>query len=117
MSEEMIAICGLVCTECPAFLATQSNDDKMRAKVASYWSEEFKANIKPEDVNCNGCFSTDEKYLFSHCKVCEIRSCGLEKEIKNCAYCEEYVCDKLAKFIDVVPPAKAKLEEIRKSIN
>jgi len=30
--KEMIACCGLVCTECPAYIATQNGDDKLRKK-------------------------------------------------------------------------------------
>jgi hypothetical protein len=30
----MISFCGLTCTECPAFLATQKDDDQEREKVA-----------------------------------------------------------------------------------
>ena len=32
--DKMIAFCGLTCTECPAFIATQKNDNKEREKVA-----------------------------------------------------------------------------------
>ena len=31
--DKMIAFCGIVCTECPAFLATQKDDDKERRKI------------------------------------------------------------------------------------
>ena len=54
--------------------------------------------------------------LFSHCKVCEIRKCGREKEVKNCAYCDVYVCEKLTKFFDMAPDAKITLSEIRKNL-
>ena len=30
----MIATCGLTCTECPAYIATQPNDAEALAKVA-----------------------------------------------------------------------------------
>ena len=113
--EKMIAYCGITCTECPAYIATQKNDDAMRADTAKKWSEMFNANLKPEDINCDGCISNSER-LFSHCSVCEIRKCGKEKEVKNCAYCDEYSCAKLTEFLNMVPEAKATLEEIRKDI-
>ncbi len=53
--EKMIAFCGIVCTECPAFLATQKDDDNKRKKVAEMWSKQFKSEIKPVDINCDGC--------------------------------------------------------------
>jgi hypothetical protein len=46
----MIAVCGLGCYECGAFLATKENDDQKRAKVAQEWSKLFKLEVKPEDI-------------------------------------------------------------------
>ncbi|TKJ47939.1 hypothetical protein CEE34_01120 [Candidatus Aerophobetes bacterium Ae_b3a] len=112
--DKMIAFCGIVCTECEAFLATQKDDDNERRKVAELWCKEFKAEIKPEDINCDGCLSENGR-LFDHCKVCEIRQCAQEKDIKNCAYCDDYACEKLNKFFDEASEAKITLEEIRKS--
>lgn len=111
--EKMIAFCGITCTECPAFLATQKDDDNKRRKVAEEWSKEFKAQFEPEDINCDGCLSENER-LFSYCKTCEIRKCGQERGVKNCAYCNDYACEKLSKFFDMAPDAKTTLEEIRK---
>lgn len=111
----MIAFCGLSCTDCPVFIATQSDDDNERIRVAELWSKKFfKTQIKPEEINCDGC-KTESGRLFSHCKVCEIRKCGQEKNIDNCAYCNEYPCRKLSIVFDANPGAKSKLEEIRKT--
>lgn len=111
----MISYCGLTCTKCPAFTATQKDDHQKRIDVARSWSEEFKAEIKPEDINCDGCMSEGGR-LFNHCKVCTIRKCGQAKHIENCAHCNEYPCRELSFIINAVPDAKATLEEIRKNI-
>ena len=87
--DKMIAFCGLTCTECPAYIATRKDDDKERGKVAKVWSKEFN---------------------------CEIRKCGQEKEVKNCAYCDDYACEKLTKFFDMAPEAKTTLSEVRKNL-
>ncbi len=113
--DKMIAFCGLTCTECPAFLATQKDNNSERKKVAELWSKQFNAEFKPEDINCDGCLS-ESRRLIGHCEVCEIRKCGREKHVKNCAYCDDYACEKLNKFIDGAPDAKTTLEEIRKSL-
>lgn len=63
--KEMIALCGLVCNECGAFLATQDNNNQKRAEVAQEWSKLFKFEIKPEDINCDGCQS-DGGRLFNY---------------------------------------------------
>lgn len=111
--EKMIAVCGIKCNECPAFLATQEDDDLKRKEVAEMWSKEFQAAFKPEDINCDGCTSGKER-LFSHCLVCEIRKCGMGRNLKNCAYCDEYICTKLSEFFRMFPQGKAVLDEIKR---
>ena len=113
--EKMFSVCGIKCHECPAFLATQENDYLKRNEVAEKWSKEFQATFKPEDINCDGCVSGKER-LFSYCQVCEIRKCGREKQLKNCAYCDEYICSKLSEWFRMVPQGKATLDEIRKDL-
>ncbi|HIH98348.1 MAG TPA: DUF3795 domain-containing protein [Thermoplasmata archaeon] len=113
--EKMIGFCGIVCTECPAFLATQKDDDNERKKVAELWSNQYNADVKPEDINCDGCLLESGR-LVGHCKVCEIRKCGQRKSLKNCAYCGEYACEKLNKFFEMAPDARDTLEEIRKNL-
>jgi hypothetical protein len=110
--DEMIAYCGLDCGQCPALEATLKDDDAERARVAQMWSKEFGADLKAEDINCAGCLSTTEP-LFNHCRVCEIRQCGLDRQVINCAHCDEYGCEKLTKFHGMAPEAKKNLERIR----
>ena len=112
---KIIAICGLVCSDCGAFKATQENDDAGRKKVAEEWSKEYHLDVKPEDVNCNSCISESEP-VFSYCHVCEIRTCGRGRKVRNCASCTDYPCEKLEKFFKMAPNAKSTLEEIRRSI-
>ena len=44
--KEMIAVCGLECHECGAFLATKENSDQKRAEVAQEWYKLFKVGVK-----------------------------------------------------------------------
>lgn len=110
--EKIIGFCGITCSECPTYLATQKDDDSLRKKTADEWSKMFNAKLSPEDINCDGCI-TDER-VFEHCNVCEIRLCGKGKGIRNCGYCEDYVCEKLNKFFGMVPEAKEVLDKVRK---
>ena len=110
--DKLISYCGLVCSTCPAFIATRDNDDAKRKQTAEEWSKQFKSEIKPEDINCRGCVTTVGK-LFQYCTVCEIRKCGVEKKIENCAGCPDYACEKLSAFFAMAPDAKKNLDEIR----
>ncbi len=110
-----LAICGLDCAACPCFLAYQNNDQALRVKTAAEWSKQFKAELKPEDINCVGCLK-NKGVLFGHCRECDIRKCGLARKVKNCALCPDYSsCEKIGKFIAGAPPAKANLEEVRRA--
>ncbi len=110
--DKLVGFCGIVCTECPGYIATQKDDDEQRKKIAEMWSKQFNADIKPEDVNCDGCLS-ESKRLIGHCRVCEIRKCGRERNVINCAHCDDYSCEKLNQFFGMAPDAKTTLEGIR----
>ncbi|MCD4655999.1 MAG: DUF3795 domain-containing protein [Planctomycetes bacterium] len=116
MSEnEIISFCGIVCSQCEAYIATMKDDDELRQKTAEHWSKTYGADIKAEHINCRGCLSTEEP-LFSHCKVCEYRLCGIDKGVENCAHCNEYPCEKLAKFHGMVPQCKETLDKIKENL-
>ena len=112
---KMIAVCGAICSGCPALLATQKDDDAKRKEIAELWSKQYNADIKPEDINCDGCMSQGKR-VFNYCNVCEIRKCGKERHVENCAHCNEYACEKLTEFFAMAPEAKTTLEEIRKNL-
>ena len=108
-------MCGVICSECPAFIATQKNDDNEKKKVAEIWSKEFKIELKPEDINCYGCLIESEKVL-GYCNICEIRRCGKNKNLKNCAYYGEYKCEKLINFFKMAPKAETAIDEIKNKL-
>lgn len=110
----MTACCGLNCGACPAFLATQADDSEKRAETARIWSEQYHTEIKPEDINCDGCQSKTGR-LFSHPRVCQIRKCGIEKQVANCGHCPQYACDQLTVLFGMAPEAKAELDRIHQS--
>lgn len=110
---KVIACCGIDCLKCECYLATQANDDVKRAEVAKEWSARYKADIKPEHINCDGCRAEGRKIF--HCSMCEVRKCCLGRKIENCAVCEMYACGTLAKFFEIAPELKKALEEIRRN--
>ena len=113
--DKMIAYCGIVCSECPTLLATQKDDDEARKEVVEMWSKQFNVEITPEDINCDGCLTKTGR-LIGYGAICEIRKCGQEKGVENCAYCGDYACEKLEKFFEMAPMFRATLDEIRKGL-
>jgi hypothetical protein len=113
--DKIIAICGVNCAECPAYLAHKNDDDELRAKTARQWAKMFEGTFKPEDINCVGCLETTGPQI-GNCARCEIRKCGMERKLADCAHCPDYACEKLTKFFEMYPSPKANLEEIRASL-
>lgn len=113
--EKMIAYCGLVCTECPAYIATQANDIRKLEEVAVQWSKEFNATLTADDCACDGCLSTTDRHM-SHCDECKIRACAIEKKVRNCAHCGDYPCEELKRFFSLAPEAQGTLEQIRQNL-
>ncbi len=100
--DKLYAYCGINCSECPTFIATQNDDDQKRSKVASQWSKWFQLKLTVKDINCDGCKETGKR-LFGHCQQCPIRKCAQKNKIDSCAYCSDYPCDKLNELISILP--------------
>lgn len=102
---EMIAYCGLVCTNCPTYLATLANDNEAKQRTADLYEEKFGFKLKPEDINCDGCLSVGGK-LIGYCHACEIRKCATNKAVTHCVKCDEQPCEKLLQFHQFSADAK-----------
>lgn len=81
-----IAYCGLDCQKCPAYIATKTNDQELREKVAREWSLLNHVEITPEMINCDGCRENGRKTPFCD-SLCPIRQCALKKDILACGSC------------------------------
>ncbi len=114
---KLIAFCGMNCAECEAYIAHQTDDDELRTRTAAQWSKMFERSFRPEDINCSGCTNTKGVHV-AFCAICEIRKCGREHDVVNCAHCDAYPCPKLTEFFPkVAPGVKDTLDEIRSSLN
>jgi len=109
----LIAFCGLDCTQCEAYTATQSNDLAAQERLLVKWRAEYNApDMTMAAVTCDGCTSAGR--LGGYCSACPVRACSVSREMTNCAYCPDYAsCEKLAHFFGLAPHAKATLDEIR----
>ncbi len=116
--ETTIAYCGLDCGGCPIHLATLKQDKSkqyaMRESIAKILSDNYGVHSQPEEIgDCDGCRSVS-RVIYSGCLKCGIRECAIGKKLESCAFCNDYCCDKLINLFKLDPPAKTRLEEIRK---
>ncbi len=111
--EKMIAYCGLICTDCAAYIATQADDRAELERVAAQWREAYNApNITVESVICDGCVTNGGRKC-GHWYECEIRACAMTRGVVNCAHCTDYACPIIEGFFGFVPEARATLDGIR----
>ncbi len=110
--EKLTAMCGLTCSECPAYLGTSNGDMKALEALAETWSKAYGTTLTAQDCLCNGCRAAEGPWM-SHCAECDMRACGIQKGVETCAQCPEYACDKLAAFFEYVPEAKLVLDTLR----
>jgi hypothetical protein len=88
---KIIAPCGIICSDCSAYKATQTDDWEKLAEIAVQWSEDD-TKYEAEEMVCDGCLG---KRLNIYCATCSIRDCALDKDYTICSQCPEYVCEKL----------------------
>jgi hypothetical protein len=114
--EKMVGYCGLVCTECEAYIATVANDLSALEKMAAQARDEYGVpNATADSVRCMGCLATDGPQC-GYCFECAVRACGIERSVPNCAHCADYACEKLESFWGMASGAKVNLDAIRASL-
>ena len=114
--DRMIAYCGLVCSDCPGYMATQANDRATLEMLAEQARNEYNVpDATSEMVQCDGCLSASTRKC-SYCTQCVLRLCGVERGVENCANCPDFACEKLTSFFALVPAARFMLEEIHAAL-
>ncbi|NLE45755.1 MAG: DUF3795 domain-containing protein [Chloroflexi bacterium] len=116
MNEKIVAYCGLVCSDCEAYTATQSGDREALEAMARRAHEEYGVpDATAESARCDGCLG-GEGYKSGYCFECGVRACAIGRGVTNCAHCDNYGCETLTAFIDQAAAAKELLEQIRGSL-
>ena len=111
MSEQLLSYCGIDCAACPAYVATQANDIEKLTTLAGVW---FDGATDHTIVLCDGCKSDGR--IMQWCAACPTRACTIECELENCAYCDNFGCEKLLKVFEMSADAKTNLDRIRATL-
>ena len=105
--KRLIAVCGLDCEKCDAYIATKNDDQALREKTAKLWAELNNAPILPEHINCDGCRVNGRKTVFCE-NLCGIRQCALKKGIVTCGDCPEMESCSILKAVTANSPEALK---------
>jgi hypothetical protein len=89
---EIYAPCGINCTVCDCYVATQNDDREARQKMAEQYKTSYSKDIDPETIVCDGC--PGEGRHIGFCAECGIRACAYERGFATCAECAELPCEK-----------------------
>lgn len=90
--KKMLGRCGYRCDLC----AARSDNPEIRQKLVDGWRKYLGHQMyTAENVRCDGCMN-DGRLAD---KNCPIRPCAIQKGVENCAYCDDYPCEKLKEFI------------------
>lgn len=114
MSTRLLAYCGLDCDQCPAYIATQANNI---AKLTSLAAEWFDGATDHTIILCDGCKSnSQDSRIMKWCAECPTRACAVERQLDNCAHCQDYGCQKLLMVFEQSQQAKENLDRIREML-
>ncbi|KKM98886.1 hypothetical protein LCGC14_1153400 [marine sediment metagenome] len=111
--KDMIGCCGLNCTKCGAYVATQTDDDAKREEVAREWTQTHGGSFTADQINCDGC-QANGKAPDWVAKMCPIHKCCAGKAQSTCADCTEYACEDLSKFHPAQSDPRKNLDALRK---
>ena len=75
--EQIRGYCHRICNDCTIFQATLHDDNYARVETAATLSEIYDKPIRSEDINCDGCTTTDGR-LFMFARDCSVRSRELQ---------------------------------------
>jgi len=101
---DVIAYCGIICSNCDVYKATINNDEFLRLElVKKYTTDSHVPNV--EDFYCKGCFDIKGE-------GCEVRQCATSKTLINCAQCDSYNCEKILNHFNNNQNSKKILDEL-----
>ena len=105
--EPILTRCGYRCDLCLAYRPNVAATPSNQQKLSEGWHQYFGFQISPNHVICDGCMSENPQLID---QACPVRPCVIEKGWANCAYCEQYVCEKLTERLVVYAQVKARIQ-------
>ena len=95
--QKLISHCGYRCDLCLAHKATKEDQICFKDALLKYYNY----LLSLDNCYCDGCLTENcEKPILIDSR-CKVRSCVLERNLENCAFCADYPCDNLKeKFVN-----------------
>ena len=113
--KRMVAYCGLVCTECDSYTATQKGDRKALEELARKAKTDFGVDTTADGCMYDACLPATGRKM-GYRSMCEIRACAVAKKVESCGRCADYACEKLATFLTMATKARPVLDAIHAAL-
>jgi predicted nucleic acid binding AN1-type Zn finger protein len=113
--KRMVAYCGLVCTDCDGYIATQKGDRAALEELARKAKADYGVDTTADGCMCDGCTPVQGRKI-DYCSTCEIRACAVARRVENCAHCADYACGNLTAFFGMAKNAKPVLDAIHATL-
>lgn len=106
---EMIAPCGLDCSECDIYRA--ASEPEARERILAWFKTERKISLKPEQIACQGCLGDRSAHWSPDCGILQ---CSVDQRgLKSCSTCGEFACDRLETWASHGRKYAAALERLK----
>ncbi|MFX0203125.1 MAG: DUF3795 domain-containing protein [Candidatus Hodarchaeota archaeon] len=106
--EPIIAKCGYRCDLCLVYEANFKLDPDKK-KMCDAWTKYLGGSVKPEEIEiCRGCQKGEGD------PDCAVRKCAQQKNLVNCAHCDDFDCDNLKSKMDLVAKSVKDADNIPK---
>jgi hypothetical protein len=89
---QILTRCGYRCDLCLAYRSNVESSPSNPQVISDGWFRYFGFRIPPEEIICDGCMAENPRLID---KECPVRPCVIERELENCAHCEEFGCERL----------------------
>ncbi len=107
----LIAACGLDCSKCEAYIATQANDEPAKQTILERWVKQY-GPMSIDNVSCDGCMVNGSRHG-GYCSACPVRACSQDRGLPGCFKCPDYPCEKITTLMGDEPAVKARMERLR----
>lgn len=102
MSENMIAVCGIDCTNCPLLKASRG-DAQAAEHLAGWWrsegwlkEDEGATEVLLRGPHCLGCRGDRATHWSANCWI--LKCCVDDKGLGSCHECGEFACEQLLEW-------------------
>lgn len=94
--DKIISKCGNRCDLCPLYHGNVEKNE--RQKIIDGFTKYHGFTMKPDNFDCVGCLKEGKQSR----ENCNIKKCCINKNVDNCAYCNEMICSLLKMDIEVI---------------